>query len=83
MFKKRSLVVNVVNNKDLEPPQETVEVKDHISWGAHASVLMDNAVVGGALLIGTYFLADTLRSVAIHTAVTKITPTIVVEAAKK
>ena len=70
--KKKSLVVNVVNTAELEPVQETRE--DKVLWGANASVLVDNIVLGSVILIGAYFAADTLRSVALHTTVTKIVP---------
>lgn len=81
MFRKRAVVIDVVKKKDALVPVE--EEQEKISAAAHASVLIDHVVLGGITLIGAYFLADTLRSCAIHTAVTKITPAIVVEAAKK
>lgn len=80
MFRKRAVVIDVVKKSDVLTP---VEESDHANVGAHISVLMDQAVVGGLMLIGAYFAADALRAVVIHTAVTKIQPTIVVEAAKK
>lgn len=68
MFKNRSLIVKMA--KDVEPNEAKPE--DKISWGAHVSVLMEEAVKGGAILIGAYMAADTLRKCIIHTVATKV-----------
>lgn len=83
MFKKKAVVVNVVNKKDLELPEDKQEENVDPNFGAHVYVLMNNAMYAGALLMGAYFLGDTLRSCIVHTVAVKVQPTVIVEAATK
>lgn len=81
MFRNRTLVVNVAKKSDII--EETKDPRDDITWQAHTSVMMENAVMGGLLLMGAYFLGDTLRGCIIHTVAVRVTPPVIVEAAKK
>lgn len=69
MFKNRSLLVKMI--KDVSP-EETQETQEHINWGAHAHVLIDEATTGVAAIIIVYMAADTLRKCIIHTVATKV-----------
>lgn len=79
-LRKKSVVVNVVNTSELKAMEDDQETVDP-NFGAHVYVIMNNAAYLGAFLIGSYFLADTIRHCVIHTVATKVTPPIVVEAA--
>jgi len=80
-FRKKSLVVNVVNTSELTPPEDNQENVDP-NFGAHVYVLMNNAMYAGAVLMGTYFLADTLRHCIIHTVAVRVQPPVIIETAK-
>lgn len=80
-WKKKSVVVNVVNTKDINVPTNEEENVDP-NFGAHVYVLMNNAAYAGALLMGAYFLGDTIRHCVIHTVAVKVQPPVIVEAVK-
>lgn len=79
---KKAIVVNVVNKKDLEKSEE--ELKEHIdpNFGAHVYVIMNNMAYWSAIIMGTYFAADTIRHCVIHTVAVRVQPPVIVEAAK-
>lgn len=83
MFRKRKLEVKVVKDQDTSNSFEDLQNHNALvrEVGANANVLIDNVVVGGLMLIGAYFAADTVRHCVIHTVAVKVTPT-VVEVAK-
>jgi len=79
-FRKKAVVVNIVNQKDL--PDTDDQEKVDPNFGAHVYVLVNNAVYGAALLMGAYFLGDTLRHSIIHTVAVRVQPPVVIEAVK-
>lgn len=80
MLRNRTFLVRMVKDSDI---QEVPRPRDEIHPAAHISVLMENAVVGGVVLIGAYFAADTIRSCIIHTAMMKIQPSVLMEVTSK
>lgn len=71
-FRKKAIVVNVVDTKDLPEKDEHKEADDIASFGAHAYILVNNILYGTAILMGTYMAADTVRQCVIHTVTTRV-----------
>ena len=70
MFKDRSIVAKVVKDSDLSENQESeYHSPPTIS---HFAVMLDDAARNVAILIGTYFVGDTIRKCIIHTVTTRV-----------
>lgn len=70
MFKKRSIVVKVVKDEEIDPPATNTIPKNSPETVVIEVVKESSIYVAG--VIGAYMAADTLRKIAIHTAATHI-----------
>lgn len=71
MFKNRSFIVKMAKDTDIE---EIETAKASVLIHAQRRELIEEVMGGIIVAVGTYFVADTFRQVAIYTAIQKITP---------
>lgn len=80
---KKAIVVNVVDKKDLEKSEEELRERIDPNFGAHVYVIMNNMAYWSAIIMGTYFAADTIRHCVIHTVAVRVQPPVIVETVAK